>query len=50
MRPALKMSLLIAEIAAEITTMFNSVAAEPIPRPLKICTNGLPSLPILLQG
>ncbi|MNV79007.1 hypothetical protein D3C71_1725370 [compost metagenome] len=50
MRPAPKMSLLIAEIAAEITTTLSTAAAEPIPRLLKICTNGLPSLPICGHG
>ncbi|MCY1246978.1 hypothetical protein D9M72_602590 [compost metagenome] len=50
MRPALKISLLIADTAAEITTMFSKVAAEPMPRPLNICTKGLPSLPIRVHG
>ncbi|SLH59209.1 Uncharacterised protein [Mycobacteroides abscessus subsp. abscessus] len=49
-RPAPKMSLLIAESAAVITTMLSTVAAGPIPRAWKICTNGLPSEPMLCQG
>lgn len=50
MRPAAKMSLLMAEIAAEITTIFSTAAAESMPKALNICTNGLPSLPTLDQG
>ncbi|MCY1179624.1 hypothetical protein D9M73_200330 [compost metagenome] len=50
MRPAPKMSLLMAEIAAEITTILRMVAAELIPRLSKICTNGLPWLPICCHG
>ena len=44
------MSLLIADTAAEITTMLRMVAAEPMPRLSKICTNGLPLLPIWVHG
>ncbi|MNF07752.1 hypothetical protein D3C80_2079980 [compost metagenome] len=44
------MSLLMAEMAAEITTTFSTAAAEPMPRLLKICTNGLPWLPICGHG
>ena len=49
-RPAPKMSLLIADSAAVITTMFSTVAAGPMPRPWKICTKGLPSVPMLCHG
>jgi hypothetical protein len=44
MRPAPKMSLLMADTAAVITTILSRVAAELMPRLLKICTNGLPWL------
>ncbi len=44
------MSLLIAEIAAVITTTLRIAAADSIPRPSKICTKGLPLLPICCQG
>ncbi|BCD83674.1 hypothetical protein PSm6_00810 [Pseudomonas solani] len=50
MRPVLKMSLLMAEMAAEITTRLRMLAAESMPSPLKICTKGLPSLPMRDQG
>ncbi|MNT89870.1 hypothetical protein D3C72_2306770 [compost metagenome] len=50
MRPVLKISLLMAEIAAEITTRLRMLAADSMPRPLKICTKGLPWLPIRGQG
>ncbi|MNL83541.1 hypothetical protein D3C87_2112210 [compost metagenome] len=50
MRPAPKISLLMAEMAAVITTTFSTLAAELIPRLLKISTNGLPFWPMLFQG
>ncbi|MNY67374.1 hypothetical protein D3C86_2049500 [compost metagenome] len=50
MRPAPKTSLLMAEIAAEMTTILRIAAAEPMPRLSKICTKGLPWVPICGQG
>jgi len=49
MRPAPKMSLLIADTAAEITTILRMVAADLMPRLSKICTKGLPWLPIFTE-
>ncbi len=49
-RPAPKMSLLIAEIAALITTRFRISAAERTPSAEKICTNGLPFAPTPVHG
>ena len=40
-RPVEKMSLLMADITADITTRFNTDAAEVSPSRLKICTKGL---------
>ena len=50
MRPAPKISLLIAEMLALITMMLRMVAAAGIPRPSKISTNGLPCSPKLFHG
>ncbi|MNJ70337.1 hypothetical protein D3C77_667870 [compost metagenome] len=50
MRPAPKMSLLMADTAADITTILRMVAADLMPNPSKICTNGLPWLPICVHG
>ncbi|MNI96945.1 hypothetical protein D3C73_1555010 [compost metagenome] len=50
MRPAPKMSLLIAESAAVMTTALRIFGAAGMPNPSKICTNGLPLLPISFHG
>lgn len=50
MRPAAKMSLLIAERAAVRTTAFSTVAADLRPTPVKIWTKGLPDVPTCCQG
>ena len=44
------MSLLTAESAAVITTALRMCGAAGMPRPLKICTKGLPLLPISSHG
>ncbi|MNV68269.1 hypothetical protein D3C71_1611080 [compost metagenome] len=41
MRPVEKMSLLMADITADITTRFSTEAAESSPKRLNICTKGL---------
>ena len=50
MRPAPKVSALIAEIAATITTMFRMVGAAGMPSAEKICTNGLASPVMVFHG
>lgn len=49
-RPAPKMSLLIADSAAVMTTALRMWGAAGMPSPLKICTNGLPLVPISFHG
>ncbi len=50
MRPAPKMSLLIAEMAALITTTLRMLAADFTPSAEKISTKGLPLVPTPVQG